>query len=1017
MFNYNPLTFQLEPMCWKYKLMMKSRSIKFIFNSQVQRIGRGLMPLFLLFLTVGSYTVSAQVVDTSANLVLNASLEHYYNCKYENTSSKYICVGWRNPVKTIVAGAIYGHSYGPYSYCVFDDKCDWGKYSYFNRNGGDDLFKRSGAAGFLSRHTGGEPLDPSIMGGYNIGTERKQFISGTLKDTLQRGRYYYASFYVRCNVDRASIYHPSTRDKGVCLTRSIGLLACHDSVYFFHGAQIYPITQKKYSYFDYVPQVKNPVKRSLLDTTKWIEISGYFKAEGGETQIIMGDFKLSAYGEYDVLRKGSGTEEKMSLSLIYDDFTVAPHPYLGNDTCLQLGDSLKLSFAPIALPPEYFRWSTKETGYSIDVKQPGVYWVEYDMGHTTIRDSIKVRASDNALKNSFLQKSIRECTKDSVILSLPPAHTDIIWSTNETKPSIVLKQAGVYEVSHVGGNGCLYKEEIDVRFPRPQLVVRDTSFCFDARTDIRPWLTSVSGTYDYLEWYLSSDYNDFIYGVGDSLKWHAAGGGLANPTEIYLKAKRKGCEVLDTIRITYDKRGYAELPNDFTICRSSLQETVRATPFRAKGSDIKWSTGSTDSVIKIKTPGWYKVEIINPSGCYSKDSVFFKVFENKTYSDTAICHHQELNIDLTALPFTYSRGKTEQLLIWYKDGQKVEILDREPKVQFYESGQYVIAYNILDNSFNPQLFCLVRDTFNLLVDSITGAFTINDTTLCNIDTYPLKVEKGFDSVVWGNGETGNTQLISKPFGQYSVYVARNGCTFRDTMSILSGNIDYQINGDSLVCLGNETSFSVEGSFSSVIWSDSINASSITVREKGFYYLLVSDSLCRVTDSVRLDFYPHEPIYITQEDTVICVGDSVKFERVSGIAWQLNRQNVADTYYLNTQGLYTISVFSHCDTVSRDVDIVASDCGELYIPNAFTPNGEGVVKNDYFKAHGQTPKQFEMFIFSGIGQLVFHTNDFNETWDGTINGKPAPVDVYNCVVSYTNTRGQSFLETTGVNLIR
>lgn len=57
---------------------------------------------------------------------------------------------------------------------------------------------------------------------------------------------------------------------------------------------------------------------------------------------------------------------------------------------------------------------------------------------------------------------------------------------------------------------------------------------------------------------------------------------------------------------------------------------------------------------------------------------------------------------------------------------------------------------------------------------------------------------------------------------------------------------------------------------------------------------------------------------------------------------------------------------------------------LYIPNAFTPNDDGL--NDGFKAQGIGIADFKMQVFDRWGALVFESNDINDSWDGSINGK-------------------------------
>ncbi len=78
-------------------------------------------------------------------------------------------------------------------------------------------------------------------------------------------------------------------------------------------------------------------------------------------------------------------------------------------------------------------------------------------------------------------------------------------------------------------------------------------------------------------------------------------------------------------------------------------------------------------------------------------------------------------------------------------------------------------------------------------------------------------------------------------------------------------------------------------------------------------------------------------------------------------------------------------------------IVLCNNNNLFIPNTFSPNGDGV--NDVFYVRGKGLSRVQsILIFNRWGQVVFEKKDFaandpSAGWDGTINGKPGPVDVY------------------------
>jgi len=74
-----------------------------------------------------------------------------------------------------------------------------------------------------------------------------------------------------------------------------------------------------------------------------------------------------------------------------------------------------------------------------------------------------------------------------------------------------------------------------------------------------------------------------------------------------------------------------------------------------------------------------------------------------------------------------------------------------------------------------------------------------------------------------------------------------------------------------------------------------------------------------------------------------------------------------------------------DTVLVKVEEVPQ--GELYFPNAFTPNGDG--SNDEFKPLGPTDNitQYNLQVYNRWGQLVFSSDDPNVPWDGGNTRQP------------------------------
>jgi gliding motility-associated-like protein len=89
---------------------------------------------------------------------------------------------------------------------------------------------------------------------------------------------------------------------------------------------------------------------------------------------------------------------------------------------------------------------------------------------------------------------------------------------------------------------------------------------------------------------------------------------------------------------------------------------------------------------------------------------------------------------------------------------------------------------------------------------------------------------------------------------------------------------------------------------------------------------------------------------------------------------------------------------------------------ITVPNAFTPNGDGV--NDFLyplNAFSVTNLKFQ--VFNRYGQLVFETRDWSKKWDGKINGHQQDTGTYIWTLSYTDNTGRNISQRGSTVLIR
>jgi gliding motility-associated-like protein len=130
------------------------------------------------------------------------------------------------------------------------------------------------------------------------------------------------------------------------------------------------------------------------------------------------------------------------------------------------------------------------------------------------------------------------------------------------------------------------------------------------------------------------------------------------------------------------------------------------------------------------------------------------------------------------------------------------------------------------------------------------------------------------------------------------------------------------------------------------------------------------------------------------------------------------QNPSHTY--SDTGTYCVqlSVVNQHGCVDTTTNcVVISPIFALYIPSAFSPNGDG--KNEVFMAKGNDVKTFEMYIFDRWGMQLFHSSDINVGWDGTVksSGSICQEDTYVYMIKATDNKNVEHSYTGSVNLIK
>lgn len=143
------------------------------------------------------------------------------------------------------------------------------------------------------------------------------------------------------------------------------------------------------------------------------------------------------------------------------------------------------------------------------------------------------------------------------------------------------------------------------------------------------------------------------------------------------------------------------------------------------------------------------------------------------------------------------------------------------------------------------------------------------------------------------------------------------------------------------------------------------------------------------------------------DTILCANTPlVLAPAIDGVTFTVNGAISTDVA-IHTAGNYSITATDNVGCQRTfNVHVAEQKCSdcEPLMPNAFTPNGDGL--NDIFKARlFCNPSEYDLQIFDRWGEKVFESHNGNAGWDGTYLGNKVPADVYVYVIKYkTVSRG-------------
>ncbi len=327
-----------------------------------------------------------------------------------------------------------------------------------------------------------------------------------------------------------------------------------------------------------------------------------------------------------------------------------------------------------------------------------------------------------------------------------------------------------------------------------------------------------------------------------------------------------------------------------------------------------------------------------------------------------------------------------------------------------------------------------RDTC-LGVETVPFAdFDIDRDTFCVgecVDMYPLgngtadewewKVSGPLDSI-WSRDSLPDCFRFDRP-GHYDIThkITFEGCVYTASRQIFISNalVDYDI-PDLYLCPGTDTTISVPGGIRSLRWEDGSTTRNRTFDRAGSYSLQgVNEAGCPVQDSFTVFEITAPSIDLTPGDTLICEEDELML-RVSptpGTTYLWSTGATGHQIVVDQAGTYRVVATNACGMDSASVRIQVKPCKvRVFIPNVFTPNGDGV--NDVFEVYLHNADFVTMEIFDRWGNLVYRSDGNREPWNGSKGNVLFPVSVYVYKLEYKDIFTGKILTRSGdITLIR
>jgi len=338
---------------------------------------------------------------------------------------------------------------------------------------------------------------------------------------------------------------------------------------------------------------------------------------------------------------------------------------------------------------------------------------------------------------------------------------------------------------------------------------------------------------------------------------------------------------------------------------------------------------------------------------------------------------------------------------------------------------------------NPALEVSFSDTVYVKRSTLSATATSTNATCTENGTITV-TPAGSSGTVQYSINGGNTYQSSNVFtnlqpGSYTVMVSDGGTcpvTLDPITIAITGSVTVEAGPNETICNGQSITRAAVGNATSYSWSPSIGVNNTAVAETIFtpqttttYTVTATTGNCVATDAFTITVAPGATVN-AGPDASIVTGQSYTM-LASGSAgtyvWTPST-GLSSTSVLNPSAspqvttTYTLEVTTPagCKATDEMTLTVVEYC--IRPMEAFTPNGDGI--NDFWLVtSGNCLKSAKAQVFNRYGAKVFESNNYQNNWQGTYEGKPLPDGTYYFVISYELLTGKKEYLKGNVTILR